>query len=269
MNSISSKSIQTRNKSHNNGYKNSQNTSRSCQKCHIYNNKNHFKGSYFWIYSEKYIKEFTNIHKINKNIIKTKLANKQQASRIQDQQHSRGRGKGHGSNRGNSNDSNVWNDGVFFARANVSLYRSYKDNIWWVNIGSDWSATHDIILFGDKLTPCNKSITNIHGKMSYAQNKGIIYLQILVNDHIMILSLINILYYPQFDINLFSTDIIHNKRTQYSNTHNQFHIIYKKYTVFQIRKLKNIYTLNQPKKPLNRQFNIKTIISKIATDTKY
>ena len=44
--------------------------------------------------------------------------------------------------------------------------------------------------------------------------------------------------------------------------------MYKRYTVFQVRKLKNIYALNQPEKSLNGQPNIKTIILKATTDTE-
>ena len=45
-----------------------------------------------------------------------------------------------------------------------------------MDTGSDWNAMHDITLFGNKLTSCNKSVTDIHGKVSYAQGKGIVYL---------------------------------------------------------------------------------------------
>ena len=115
----------------------------------------------------------------------------------------------------------------------------------------------------------NKSVINIHEKIFYVQGKNIIYLQVLIDNQTAILTLTNILYCPQFDMNLLNADIIYNKSAQYNSTHNQLHIIYKKYTIFQIKKLGNVYTLNQPEKSSNNQLNIRTMVSKITADIKH
>ena len=242
--SSSSKSMQVRGRGRGSGRGNSRDTSRARQECFVCGGKSHMRNSCPWIHPGKRTKEFTDAHGTDEDAIKTKLANKQRANGIQDQQRGGGRGRGRGSNRGNGNDSNARGGGVFSARANVSSYGSYKDNIWWVDTGSDWSATHDIILFGDELTPCNESVTDVHGKVSYVQGKGTVHLQVLVDGQTVTLTLTNTLYCPQFDANLLSAGVIYSKGAQYGSTHNQFHMTYKGYTVFQARKLGNVYALN-------------------------
>ena len=46
-------------------------------------------------------------------------------------------------------------------------------------------------------------------------------------------------------------------------------MMYKGYTVFQIRKLENVYVLNQPEKPLNEQFNVRVMVLKVVVDAKH